>query len=115
MSRAALKFRTRAKMGILSECLERLKEFRQIWSQDEEYNRRGDERPLWFRGHLDANWRLTPKLYRPEFTGADEGEIRHEFQSRALQLIAGPVTGEQMGMVLPNAALWRSYTSARLD
>jgi hypothetical protein len=73
-------------MGALSECLERLKELRQVWTGDPS-ERRGEEQPLWFRGHINADWKLTPKLYRTPFIGADENEIRHEFQSRALQLI----------------------------
>jgi hypothetical protein len=44
---------------------------------------------LWFRGHHDSSWKLTPKLYRDEFKDADENEIRQEFESRALQLIQG--------------------------
>jgi hypothetical protein len=74
-------------MGALSECLERLKEFRRGWGGGDSPERRGEERPLWFRGHLNADWKLTPKLYRKPFIGADETEIRHEFQSRAPQLI----------------------------
>jgi len=71
------------KLGELSEFLERVKEIRQQWSPDTDVQRSGDQQPLWFRGHGDADWKLTPKLY----LGADEEEIRHEFQSRALQLI----------------------------
>jgi hypothetical protein len=85
----SVKFRKRASMGVLSECLERLKELREQWRQDKEYAFRGEEQQLWFRGHLDADWKLTPKLYRRQFSGADENEIRHEFQSRALQLVQG--------------------------
>jgi hypothetical protein len=89
MAGRSVNFRKTAKMGVLSECLERLKELREQWGPDQERDRRGEEQPLWFRGHIDADWKLTPKLYRPEFVGADENEIRHEFQSRALQLIQG--------------------------
>jgi hypothetical protein len=89
MPRATVNFRKRAKMGVLSECLERLKELREIWRPNEVNGRRGEEEPLWFRGHLNADWKLMPKLYRPEFAGSDENEIRHEFQSRALQFIQG--------------------------
>jgi hypothetical protein len=87
MRSKALNFRRRVKMGMLSECLERLKEIREQWSSLHQPERRGEEQPLWFRGHLDADWGLTPKLYRPEFIGADENEIRHEFMSRGLQLL----------------------------
>ena len=46
---------------------------------------------LWFRGHHESSWKLTPKLYRREYKYADENEIRYEFESRALQLIQGRV------------------------
>jgi hypothetical protein len=48
---------------------------------------------LWFRGQASSslNWGLKPKLYRPEYKGADEAEIRQDFQSRALQLIQGRI------------------------
>lgn len=49
--------------------------------------RRGEEDEIWFRGQPDERLGLVPKLYRPQFIGADEAEIRHEFQSRALQLL----------------------------
>jgi hypothetical protein len=55
----------------------------------------GDAETLWFRGHRDSRWKLTPKLYRKEFSGADENEIRQEFQSRALQLIQGRTPGDK--------------------
>jgi hypothetical protein len=95
MASGIVKFRRRARMGILSECLERLKELREGWLANEEQDRRGQEQPLWFRGHLDAGWLLTPKLYRPDFIGADESEIRHEFKSRALQLIQGRLPADK--------------------
>jgi hypothetical protein len=95
MPNAKVTFRKRAKMGVLSECLERLKELREFWGPDEERDRRGEEEPLWFRGHPNADWKLTPKIYRPEFDGADENEIRHEFQSRALQLIQGRLPADK--------------------
>lgn len=48
---------------------------------------------LWFRGQVSSspNWGLKPKLYRPEYKGADEAEIRQDFQSQALQLIQGRI------------------------
>ena len=79
------------RVGPLSECLERLKELREQWGRGGQIERRGEEQPLWFRGHADASWKLTPKLYRAEFVGSDENEIRHEFKSRALQLIQGRI------------------------
>src|SRR5260370_12776275 len=88
---ASVKFRKRPVMGALSECLERIKELRDQWGPEEEHDRRGEEQLLWFRGHADADWKLMPKLYRPEFAGADETEIPHEFQTRALQLIPRPM------------------------
>ena len=60
-------FAKRPTIGPLSECLERLKELREVWGLDDGDGRRGDADPLWFRGHADAGWKLTPKLYRPEY------------------------------------------------
>lgn len=88
-------FAKRPTIGPLSECLERLKELREVWGLDDGDGRRGDADPLWFRGHADAGWKLTPKLYRPEYRGADENEIRHEFKSRALQLIQGRLPADE--------------------
>ncbi|MBF0557230.1 MAG: FRG domain-containing protein [Nitrospirae bacterium] len=51
----------------------------------------GDENQLWFRGQQCEHWGLSPKFYRKEFKGADEAEIRQEFQSKALQLIPGRI------------------------
>jgi hypothetical protein len=68
-----------------------IRKVRDEWGLAETTERRGEALPLWFRGHSDASWKLTPKLYRPEFLGADENEIRHEFKSRALQFIKGRV------------------------
>jgi hypothetical protein len=62
---------------------------RSNWPQDNDVKSRGDERALWFRGQEEASWGLSPKLHRPEYRKADENEIRHEFQSRGLQLIQG--------------------------
>ena len=82
-------FRSNAVMGPLSLFLERIKELRTEWQLTVRPEPRGEEQPLWFRGHTDANWKLMPKLYRKEYGDADESEIRNEFQSRALQLIQG--------------------------
>jgi hypothetical protein len=62
---------------------------RSEWPQKQNVRSRGDERALWFRGQEEATWGLSPKLHRPEYKKADENEIRHEFQSRGLQLIQG--------------------------
>jgi len=71
----------------LGEYLLRIKEIRTRWKLDEGRTRKGDAGPLWFRGHRHVDWKLVPKLYRKEFSDADENEIRQEFQSRAQQLI----------------------------
>src|SRR5438270_10843594 len=73
----------------------------QWWQQDieEERRRRKNKetqednglRPpsdFWFRGHADARWQLTPRLYRPEsrLKQEDEDEIRTDFKRRGRQL-----------------------------
>jgi hypothetical protein len=95
MAGSNVKFKKQATMGALSECLERLKELREAWAPPKKPDFRGDEQPLWFRGHLNARWKLTPKIYRPEYLGADESEIRNEFQSRALQVIQGRMPADK--------------------
>jgi len=52
-------------------------------------DRPGDDETLWFRAQPDEDLGLTPKLYRPEYRGASEADIRQEFQSRATPLIEG--------------------------
>lgn len=51
----------------------------------------GEDKMLWFRGQGDARWGLTPKLWRPEYSGANEAEMRLEFES-----VGQPLT--QFGM-----------------
>jgi hypothetical protein len=76
-------------MTPLTEYLEQVERIRSVWTRGKKPPRKGEEETLWFRGHRCADWRLIPKLYRMEYKGADENEIRQEFQSRALQLIQG--------------------------
>jgi len=75
----------------LSEFLSKVSGLRSDWPQDKRAKSRGDEHSLWFRGQKEASWGLSPKLHRPEFRKADENEIRHEFQSRGLQLVQGRI------------------------
>lgn len=94
-ARGNVKFSKRPKMGAMSVYLERLKELRDAWAPAKRAHFRGDEQPLWFRGHQDASWKLTPKIYRPEYLGTDENEIRNDFQSRAVQLIQGRMPADK--------------------
>jgi FRG domain len=57
----------------------------QTW-EGEKITRKGEEEALWFRGQ-PANAKLSPKLYRADYNGADEAEIRQQFQYRAIQLM----------------------------
>jgi FRG domain len=68
---------------------------RSDWPQKQDVQSRGDERALWFRGQEEASWGLSPKLHRPEYRKADENEIRHEFQSRGMQLVQGRIPATQ--------------------
>lgn len=95
MAGAGVKFSKKPKMGPLGEFLARLKELRDSWAPARRPDFRGDEQPVWFRGHHDARWKLTPKIYRPEYLGTDENEIRNEFQSRAVQLIQGRLPADK--------------------
>jgi hypothetical protein len=41
----------------------------------------GDEKALWFRGQSDATWGLIPRIWRKEYSDANEAEMRLEFES----------------------------------
>src|SRR5438046_4603842 len=73
----------------LNEFLERIKDLRRGWPSKNKPTRQGEQENLWFRGQPSAKWGLSPKLYRKEYRGAQEAEIRQDFQSRALQLMQG--------------------------
>lgn len=75
----------------VSDFLSIVTKIRSEWPQDEDVDCKGDEQAFWFRGQHEAPWGLSPKLHRPEYKHADENEIRHEFQSRGLQLIQGRI------------------------
>jgi FRG domain-containing protein len=72
----------------LTEYIDRIKQLRAFWKIDRE-TRYGEIESIWFRGHEQADWKLTPRLYRPEYRGSSEAEIRQEFQIRAQQLLQG--------------------------
>jgi hypothetical protein len=71
----------------LSDYLDITRKLRERWPEEEKPERRGDEQRLWFRGQRRLEWGLSPKLYREPYNGADENEIRLEFQSQGVQLI----------------------------
>jgi hypothetical protein len=73
----------------LNEFLRRTEEVRRDWPPSEKPERKGEQQNLWFRGQPSAQWGLSPRLYRDEYRGSQEAEIRQEFQSRALQLMQG--------------------------
>jgi hypothetical protein len=70
------------KVSQLSEYLDITRKIRDQWPPAEEAECRGEEQRLWFRGQRCWNWGLSPKLYRKPYKGADEDEIRLEFQSQ---------------------------------
>ena len=76
----------------LSAFLSRVDSLRKDWGtksrtwEGEKITRKGEEEALWFRGQ-PADAKLSPKLYRAEYRGADEAEIRQQFQYRAIQLM----------------------------
>jgi hypothetical protein len=80
----------------LSDYLQRVRAVRDEWRKKtitwdrERVTRRGEEEALWFRGQ-PADAKLSPRLYRKEYKGADESEIRQQFQSRAIQLMQARV------------------------
>ncbi len=72
----------------LTGYIDRIKQLRTFWRIDKE-TRYGEIESIWFRGHEQADWKLTPKLYRSEYRESSEAEIRQEFQTRAQQLLQG--------------------------
>jgi hypothetical protein len=75
----------------IAKYLDITRRIRKGWPQKEKPRRAGDEERLWFRGQRCWEWGLSPKLYRRPYKGADEDEIRLEFQAQALQLIPGRI------------------------
>lgn len=73
----------------IADFLEVTRKVRKNWPQPEKPDRRGEEEKLWFRGQGRWDWGLSPKIYRKPFRGADEDEVRLEFQSQAIQLVSG--------------------------
>ena len=47
------------------------------------WNPEGKEHNPWFRGHSLSSWKLTPKIYRPEFEDIKEDDLRWEFRHLA--------------------------------
>ena len=75
----------------LAEYLGVVQGIRNDWVPGDPPERMADVESPWFRGQHDAAWGLGPKIYRPEFEGADENEIRHEFEAVGPQIIPGRV------------------------
>ncbi len=76
--------------GTLASYLKIVEGLREEWSGgDAECV--GDEEGPWYRGQGNAAWGLVPKIYRPEFSTADEKELRYEFQSAGIQLLGESV------------------------
>jgi hypothetical protein len=71
----------------LNEFLDCAKDLRRNWLPKRKPTRQGERENLWFRGQPSAKCGLSPKLYRKEYRGSQEAEIRQDFQSRALQLM----------------------------
>jgi hypothetical protein len=69
----------------LAEYLSEVNRIRKRWRNGKAKSK-GDSRPLWFRGQRSSRWELRPRIYRDEYSGADESEIRLEFEGNGLQL-----------------------------
>ena len=41
----------------------------------------GEEKALWFRGQTDTSWGLVPRIWRKQYSDANEAEMRLEFES----------------------------------
>ena len=82
----------------LTDFLFEVNKVRSRWRSGKEKSK-GDSRPLWFRGQRSAEWDLRPRLYRDEYRGAAESEIRLEFEGSGLQLVT----------TNPNRSKWEWY------
>jgi len=60
----------------LTEYLCVIKELHSYWGLDDE-KPYGEVETLWFRGHRDSRWKLTPKLYRQEFSVSAGDALQH--------------------------------------
>lgn len=75
------------KFSDLSGFLEIVKGLRSRWrklnlpTQTRNIRPYGEEKSLWFRGQSNAEWGLTPRIWRPEYRDANEAEMRLEFES----------------------------------
>lgn len=65
--------------GSLAEYLALVETVWQSWSAP----RAGTLADIWFRGHADAAWPLTPGAHRAPFDGFSEHRLRHDFLLRA--------------------------------
>lgn len=74
-------------VGSISSYLGKCKYLREQWIRPAD--RTGSEESLWYRAQPSTELGLIPRLYRSEYRGAHEPDIRQEFQSRATQLIEG--------------------------
>ncbi len=52
----------------------------------------GEEKALWFRGQTDTSWGLVPRIWRKQYSDANEAEMRLEFESvgHPLTVLATP-------------------------
>ena len=74
--------------------------------------KRWDIEDLWFRGHPDVDFLLTPKIYRRSY---DEYELKVDFQRRAPQCVNESRPSDDWERYFFDAALWRSHEASRLD
>jgi len=71
----------------LSEFLRIVEGLRPRWrrlnfpTQTKKIRTYGEEKALWFRGQSNADWGLSPRIWRPEYEDANEAEMRLEFES----------------------------------
>jgi len=83
--------------GNLETYLRTVRQIRSDWAAPDLSERRADAQVCWFRGQSHWEWGLSPRLYRPEFDGADEAEIRLEFHNQAVQLVTGRAPDSDWG------------------
>jgi hypothetical protein len=85
----------------LSGFLEMVRGLRPRWrklklpTQSDRVRPYGEEKALWFRGQSDSHWGLIPGIWREEYRGANEAEMRLEFESVGAPLTASGVSHDK--------------------
>src|SRR5580692_11167495 len=76
-------------LGQFVDVIQDLQEEWSDWEEEDTNSRDGGLAHIWFRGHSDKGWNLTPKIFRTKSSirVADEEELYGEFVRRGGSLM----------------------------